>query len=258
MTKKYDNGEFSSADIFLTKRSSMGALPSSEATLDKPLEQLEPKVGEKIPSAETEVLPPPLQEENTVDNLGIVNECNIEEQLETHVVCEPVKALEPLEILSEDKLLSLLNFQVGHETSAATLYLVLSGVANNLGFFGTEKFFLAKYDEELNHAKRIFKYLLDKQYPIFMPEMPAILVSVRSIEEFFSLALSHEKSITKRIHELYLLASKIDPATAIFLEWYVREQVEEEAGIKSILDRINLAQGNISALLSIDTELLTK
>jgi ferritin len=288
----YGDAEFSSAEVFVTAPTSMGDIPEQDGALSlRPisLDELR-EASERLEVIETPAAVVP--EELITDNVPYPEPAPVCETCpEPAPVCEPAPEctapvcetepappepvldnpfLNPPEGMGKGynpcgctvditptnvELLNLLNLQVGLEIASANLYWVLSGVANNRGLFGTEKFFKDKYSEEIKHADGMFKFLLDKQWMVFIPEQPAIVTAPCSLEEFFMAALQHEKMITRKISDLYFLARETDAATCIFLEWYVREQVEEEAGVKSILDRIRLASGNSAALLQIDFEL---
>jgi len=152
-------------------------------------------------------------------------------------------------------LVDMLIEQLGRELYSSLLYLHLSSCAQFVGYQGCSKFFKAKYAEEREHADKIFNYLNDRQYMVPIPELPRICVNATDIHSFFVAALDHEKMITKSINLIYQVAKSEDSATAIFLEWFVHEQVEEEAGVKNVLDRIKLAAGNTAALLQIDREI---
>ena len=152
-------------------------------------------------------------------------------------------------------LVDMLIEQMGREIYSSLLYLHLSSCAQFVGYQGCAKFFKSKYDEERGHADRIFNYLNDRQYVVPVEAIPRICVNATDIHSFFIAALDHEKMITKSLNLIYQVAKSEDSATAIFLEWFVHEQVEEEAGVKNVLDRIKLAAGNTAALLQIDREI---
>jgi ferritin len=75
----------------------------------------------------------------------------------------------------------------------------------------------------------------------------------------FEKALSHEQHITDCIFKLKDLAkSESDHATDVFLEWFVAEQVEEEANARGVIDQLKLVEGNSNGLFLIDRELATR
>jgi ferritin len=146
--------------------------------------------------------------------------------------------------------------QIAREIYSSLLYWGISSAAEFVGYTGCKEFFEKRYHEERSHAEKFFAYLNDKQFCVQIPAIDAVVVQARTIQEFFQMSLDHEKKVTAFLNRLYEMAfSSRDNATAIFMEWFVREQVEEEAMMKNILDRINLAQGNTAALLQIDAEL---
>jgi ferritin len=147
-----------------------------------------------------------------------------------------------------------LALQISFEIYSQLLYWRLSASMELIGFKGAAKYFLARYNEERTHGEKIFAYLQDKQINFNIAGINPILDNPKSLKEAFEAALSHELLVTQSLVGLYVHPN-IDPMSSIFLQWFIQEQVEEEATLKNILDRIELAQDNPSGLLLIDHEL---
>lgn len=146
--------------------------------------------------------------------------------------------------------------QIGMEVYSSLLYWRIYGAMDIVGLFGAAKFFKKRYDEERSHAEKFFEFLLDKQVNFNLAGIKPITVNPKSLKEAFEAALSHELVVTQNLVNLYNHPS-IDPMSSIFMQWFLQEQIEEEASLKNMLDRIELAQTNPGALLLIDHELLS-
>jgi ferritin len=144
--------------------------------------------------------------------------------------------------------------QISMEVYSQLLYWRLSGAMDIVGLTGASKFFKVRYNEERTHGEKFFEYLLDKQINFNLAGIEPIMVNPRSLKEAFEAALSHELVVTQCLISLHD-HPKADITSRIFLQWFLQEQIEEEASLKNILDRINLASDNPSALLLIDHEL---
>ena len=110
--------------------------------------------------------------------------------------------------------------------------------------------------EEYGHAMKFYNYLLQAGGKVNLTQIAAPKVGWKSAEEVYKETFEHEQKVTKSIYALVDLAiAEKDHATNIFLEWFVTEQVEEEASALKILDRIKLIGDNKSGLLFLDHEL---
>ena len=107
--------------------------------------------------------------------------------------------------------------------------------------------------EEQGHAMRLFDYLLDRGAHVDLGAVKAPPGKFGSPLEIYEEALGHEQEVTRSIHELYALArDKKDFATEIELQWFITEQVEEEATAETAVEQLRLARDNPSALLMLD------
>ena len=126
-------------------------------------------------------------------------------------------------------------------------------------FTGCANWFLIQYQEELAHAMKLFKYLEDQQVSITLPEIKKVAVEFKSILDTFKKALAHEITMSLNLNELSDLSMKAkDHATYNMLQWYVTEQVEEEATLNTIIDKMKLIGDNGYGLYVIDQELATR
>ncbi len=146
--------------------------------------------------------------------------------------------------------------QLNREYHSAYLYLGMSVYCSKEGFNGAANWFNIQYQEEVSHGMKLFKYLEDQDADIELPKIDAVKVEYKSILDVFKKSLAHEQYMTNNLNILSDLAMKDkDHATYSLLQWYVSEQVEEEATVKEIIDSIKLVGDNGYGLYTIDKEL---
>jgi len=146
--------------------------------------------------------------------------------------------------------------QLNKEFHSAYLYLGMSAYCSNEGFNGASSWFLVQYQEEVTHGMKMFKYLEDQGADIQLPDIKGVKVKYKSLLDVFKKSLAHEQYMTKNLNELSDIAMKEkDHATYNLLQWYVTEQVEEEATVGEIIDHITLVGDSGYGLYTIDKEL---
>ncbi|MGM0519962.1 MAG: ferritin [Campylobacterota bacterium] len=146
--------------------------------------------------------------------------------------------------------------QLNKEYHSAYLYLGMSAYCSKEGFNGASNWFLIQYQEEVSHGMKLFKYLEDQDVEIKLPQIDGVDVEYKSLLDVFKKSLKHEQKMTKNLNILSDLAMKEkDHATYNLLQWYVTEQVEEEATVNEIIDHIKLVGDNGYGLYTIDKEL---
>jgi ferritin len=146
--------------------------------------------------------------------------------------------------------------QVGREFYAAYLYLSMSGYFETASLTGFAYWMRKQYEEEAQHALKLFDSLLDRGERVQLPSVDQPPSSFRSPLDAFEQALEHEKEVTAHIHELYDLAIlEKDYPAKILLDWFVQEQVEEEKAATEIVERLKMAGEDGAALLMLDKEL---
>ncbi len=149
--------------------------------------------------------------------------------------------------------------QLNAEYYSAYIYLGMSAYCSKEGFNGASGWFLNQYQEEVAHGMKLFKYLEDQGADIQLPEIKGVKVEYGSLLDVFQKSLAHEQHMTKNLNNLSDLALKEkDHATYNLLQWYVSEQVEEEASVGEIIDNIKLIGNNGYGLYTLDKELGTR
>ncbi|MBU1230211.1 MAG: ferritin [Proteobacteria bacterium] len=150
------------------------------------------------------------------------------------------------------------NDQIKWEYYSAYLYLSLSSYFQSLGLPGFANWMDVQFQEEQFHARKMFDYVLEKGGRVVLQAIEAPQGQWKAPLEAFEFALKHEYVVTKRINDLVDLAQKEkDHASAIFLQWYVTEQVEEEANFGDTVNKLKLV-GDGGGLFMLDRELAAR
>lgn len=158
-------------------------------------------------------------------------------------------------------LVSALQNQFNFERYSAEIYAAMSAGFDSLNLTGMSAYMHKRAEEERGHALKFQNYMVDRDIQPYLdlipaPAMPETGSIFEAGRKLFALALAHERQVTARINALYEVANKVvDPATCVFLHWFISEQVEEEKTLSEILTRFELAGDNGAALLLMDREL---
>ena len=151
------------------------------------------------------------------------------------------------------------NAQINEEIYSAYMYLGMAAEIDCLGLPGFSNWFRLQYQEELAHADRFFNYVLERDGRIELEAINKPKFDASSPLKMFEETLAHEQHITQCIFKLKDLArAESDHATDVFLEWFVNEQVEEEASVRNVIDQLKMVDGNANGLFMIDRELGTR
>ena len=137
------------------------------------------------------------------------------------------------------KIQDALNAQILLEQYSAQLYLAMSAHCEGRSFRGFAHWLRVQAQEETKHAMKLVTFLLDRGGKLELGAIGAPPSDFGSVTQVFEKILEHEKSITVKIAALFELSrSEKDYASEITLQWYVTEQVEEEANIGQIVDQL--------------------
>ena len=152
-------------------------------------------------------------------------------------------------IVLNEKVIKLLNEQVNKELYSAYLYLDMANFYTNKGLNGFAQWFKVQAKEEVSHAMKFQDYLQDNGLPV---ELDAIAKPHGVFEDLkapLEMALEHEKFVTKSIHTIYEEAAKVkDYRTMEFLNWFVKEQLEEEKNAEDLITRYELSKNSLFVL----------
>ncbi|MGA9597995.1 MAG: ferritin [Acidimicrobiia bacterium] len=158
-----------------------------------------------------------------------------------------------------DELAAAFNDQVTMELSSSHQYLALAAWLEREGFPGMAVWMRTQAAEENDHAMRFYRFLIDRDKAVVLQAIPAPKTEFTTVVEVFQAAMAAEKRVTASINDLYGMATDArDFASYPLLDWFVNEQIEEEATVQQIIDDLTRIEGNGYALLMLDRELGTR
>ena len=154
------------------------------------------------------------------------------------------------------KIETALNRQIVQELSSAYLYLSMSAYFKYENLSGFAHWTQLQYQEENDHSMRFFDYINDQNGRVILEKISTPKATWHSIVAVFENILTLEQHTTQSINRLVALAkSEKDYATENMLQWFVAEQVEEEATIVELLYKVKFIKTSASGLLFLDKEL---
>ncbi len=154
------------------------------------------------------------------------------------------------------KMQEALNRQINAELFSSYLYLSMAAYFESAGLGGMAGWMQVQAAEEQNHAMRLFAFVNERDGRVLLDAIDKPKADWSAPLEAFQEAYQHEQKVTALINDLVDLATgEKDHATVSFLQWFVNEQVEEEATARAICDKLKLVGDNGPALLMMDAEL---
>jgi len=148
-----------------------------------------------------------------------------------------------------------LNEQIAMEGYASFLYLSMASWCDREGLDGCTQFMHRQSEEERQHMMRLFHYLSEVDGQALTPAIQQPPHDFGSVQKMFETVMEHEQMVTQSINRLVALSyEEKDHSTHNFLQWYVEEQREEEALMRTILDKIKLIGNGPQSLYYIDKE----
>ncbi len=154
-----------------------------------------------------------------------------------------------------DRMGKALNEQLKWELYSAYLYLSMATYFKDKGLDGFARWMEVQALEELSHAMKFYSYLNERGFKVDLQPIDGPPTSWESPVAVFEQVLEHEQLVTSKIHDLVDLAiEERDHGTNNFLQWFVAEQVEEEASAAEVLNKVKMVQGG-GGLFMLDREL---
>ena len=154
------------------------------------------------------------------------------------------------------KLIKALNDQFNYELLSAHYYLAMASYCSDQDLDGMSTFFKAQAEEERFHAMKFYDYITEVDGRVLITDISTPQNNFKSATDVFKVALEHEQSVTKRVYGLMDIAQEEkEHATRNFLNWFVQEQVEEEATMKTIIKRLERLGNDNHGLFMLDQEL---
>ena len=154
------------------------------------------------------------------------------------------------------KINTTLNRQLNIEHAAYFHYLEMSTIAETMGLKGIGKWLRHQAYEEMEHMMRYYNYIYDRNGSIKLDTLKPKNYTFKTIKQLFEQSLKNEEYVTKTSYELLEQAQKEkDHATVEFMQWYVKEQIEEEAQIRDILTELDILGKDSRSLYFLDKDL---
>ena len=149
-----------------------------------------------------------------------------------------------------------INQQINRELYSGYLYLSMSAYFESINLQGFAHWMRVQTQEEEGHAMRLYKYLAERRGRVILNAIEAPEIEWKSPLDVFEHTYKHEQEVTKMIDSLVKLAEQEDDnATRVMLNWFVNEQVEEEAQAEIILKKLEMISGFKAGLMIMDKEL---
>jgi len=151
------------------------------------------------------------------------------------------------------------NDQVKYELESAYIYLSMAAWFEAEGLAGMARWMRAQVQEEVTHAMRFYKHILERGGRVRLQPVAAPPSEWKSALDAFEAAYEHEKFITGRIDLLSKLSqAENDFASRTMLQWFVDEQVEEEDNTSRVAQQLKLVGSDGRGILMLDRELGTR
>ncbi len=153
----------------------------------------------------------------------------------------------------------LLNEQVNKEMYSAYLYLDFSNYFKHQGLDGFANWYDVQAKEEMDHAMLFVHYLQNNNVAVELEAIAKPDVALTDTMTVLKAGLKHEEYVTSLIHTIYAAAQKVsDFRTTQFLDWFVKEQGEEETNANDMISKMELFGADARALYLLDSELKTR
>ncbi|MCD4650910.1 MAG: ferritin [Candidatus Cloacimonetes bacterium] len=158
-----------------------------------------------------------------------------------------------------EKLQDAINEQINKELYSEYLYLSMAAYCDSMNLPGFANFFKVQAEEEHFHAMKFYDFLNSRGGRVIIKQIDQPEVDFESVTDVFEVAYKHELFVTSLINKLMDLAiAENDHPTKSLLNWYIDEQVEEEATFDNLVHKIKLIGGTGHGMLMFDKELAAR
>ena len=148
------------------------------------------------------------------------------------------------------------NEQIRSEFESAYLYLSMSAHCEAVNLPGAAHWLQAQWQEELSHAMKLFKYVYERGGRVTLQAIEKPVTKFSNLLGIFQQVYAHEQKVTALIDDLYKAATKEqDVASQIELQWFIKEQVEEEKNASEVVELLKMSGESGPALLMVDRHL---
>ena len=155
-----------------------------------------------------------------------------------------------------ERVKEILNEQINKEFYSAYLYLAMSAHLSDMGLYGFSKWCEVQSREEIDHGMILFEYILKQKSKVELKGINPPDMEYNSPLEIFEQIYKHEREVTESIDKIARLSDdECDFATRNFIDWYLKEQIEEEDNVLKIISKLKAFGTEKSALYLMDREL---
>ncbi len=159
-------------------------------------------------------------------------------------------------MMISEKLVNGLVKQMNYEFYSAHAYLGMAAYCSAESLDGFANFFLVQAEEERFHAMKFYNFINDMGERATLEGFPTPNNDFESVLDVFEKGLLHEKEVTRRIYDLADMAlDEREHATMTFLNWFIEEQVEEEASFDTLIQKLKRIDKDSNAFFMLDSEL---
>jgi len=152
----------------------------------------------------------------------------------------------------------LLNNQIKYEAQASIQYLSMASWADAQGYNGVADFFYSQSEEERLHMTKLVKFVNERSGKVLIPALEEPKHDFKTLNELFEKFLNSEIFVTEQIsHVIYECLQNKDYNVHNFMQWYVTEQLEEEAMARTLLDKLNIIGNDKSGHYLFDRDINT-
>ncbi len=156
----------------------------------------------------------------------------------------------------DKKVADLLNDQINKEFYSAYLYLDFANYYESKGLEGFANWYKVQAQEERDHAMLFYQYLQNNSMPVSFDAIAKPDKVFQTTMDPLKAGLAHEEYVTSLINVIYDAASQVkDFRTLQFLDWFVKEQGEEETNASDLITKMELFGGDAKGLYMLDQEL---
>ncbi len=155
-----------------------------------------------------------------------------------------------------DKMLKAVNDQIELELSSAYLYRAMAADCEAQNLPGFAHWYKVQFQEEQSHAMKLFEHVADRNGRVVLGPVAKPKMEFGSALDGFKEVLAHERKVTASIHRLYELAgAEKDYAMQVLLQWFIKEQVEEEKTAEDVIRQLEAIGDKAHLLLLLDRKM---
>ena len=173
-------------------------------------------------------------------------------QQENFVICTDYGRAK---VISE-KVQNVLNSQINKEFYSAYLYLAMSAFFDEIGLYGFANWTKVQAREEIDHGMILFDYIIERDGRVNLDKIDSPERNFENPLQVFEKILEHEKFVTESINCVASMSEdECDLATRHFINWYITEQVEEEANARDVITKLKMFGNEKASLYHLDQDL---